>query len=62
MCCAGAIIAQLKTYAVDSPVYLSFNHMPAKTVAMIQICEPVSRIVTLELHIAPADIIAQWDW
>jgi hypothetical protein len=61
MCCAGAVITRLKTYAAESQVQLNLNHLPASSAALLRICEPVSCILTLQLNSASPDIIAKWD-
>jgi len=63
MCCAGAVISRLKTYAEDSPVHVNFDHMGANVAALLRILEPVSHILThTPISIASPDIIATWDW
>jgi len=52
---------RLKTYAKDSPVHLNFDHLPANPVALLRICEPESRILTLQLNNASPETIAKWD-
>jgi len=61
MCCAGAVITRLKTYAEDSPVHLNFDHLPAHAAALLRVCEPVSRILTMQLNNSSPDSIAKWD-
>ena len=46
MCCAGAVITQLKTYAEDSTVNQNFNHMRVNSVALLRIRESVACILT----------------
>jgi len=61
MCCAGAEITRLKTYAKDSPGHQNIDHLPANAAILLRISKPVSRILTLELNNASPDIIAKWD-
>jgi hypothetical protein len=61
MCCAGADITRLKTYAAEPQAKLNLNHLPASAAALPRICEPVSCILTLQLNSASPDIIAKWD-
>jgi hypothetical protein len=53
---------QLMTYAVDSPVHLSFNQISTNPAAMLRISEPVSHILTQHIKFALSDFVAKWDW
>ena len=51
-----------KTYGEDSPVLLDFNQIPAHDVALLQIREPVSCILSQQLNFTLSYVLTNWDW
>jgi len=62
MGCAEDVITWLETYAEYSPIDQNFDIIPVNVMALVRICEQVSRILIQQLNIASADLIVKWDW
>jgi len=65
MCCVGAVIMWLKTYAEDCPVHLNFDHMPANGTPLLRICKSVTPILTQLFNITSLGLYTEldlWSW